>query len=370
MQRRSVRAAHPRQACQHIVLSSPPSSTPEEKLRHHTVHGRPVNGARSQRGVQRVDAAAAPSQSLLLYGALDTVADSEGGDDGKGCVSGSRRHGLPMAGHLKAKGGHELTVYTGRRPSPRNGSPSTAAKARRPRKRRPTARTLSCAASAMTTTCARSRSGQAGHSPAWRKARYSSTTPPPRPRSRASSLPRDRSAASTASTRRSPGGQAGAENGVLTVMCGGEAAAYARAEPVIAAYARMCKLLGAPGAGQLTKMVNQICIAGLVQGPGRGHPLRQEGRPRRRGGDPDHLQGCGAVLADGEPLQDHERRQVRLRLRSRLDAQGHVDLPRRGAQRTAPTCRSPRWSISFYAEVQKMGGKRWDTSSLLARLER
>ena len=62
------------------------------------------------------------------------------------------------------------------------------------------------------------------------------------------------------------GGQAGAENGVLTVMCGGEAAAYARAEPVIAAYARMCKLLGAPGAGQLTKMVNQICIAGIAQG--------------------------------------------------------------------------------------------------------
>ncbi|MGH6752812.1 MAG: NAD(P)-dependent oxidoreductase, partial [Bradyrhizobium sp.] len=62
------------------------------------------------------------------------------------------------------------------------------------------------------------------------------------------------------------GGQAGAENGVLTVMCGGAADAYAGAEPVIAAYARMCKLLGPAGSGQLTKMVNQICIAGLVQG--------------------------------------------------------------------------------------------------------
>jgi 3-hydroxyisobutyrate dehydrogenase len=66
------------------------------------------------------------------------------------------------------------------------------------------------------------------------------------------------------------GGQAGAENGALTVMCGGEAEPYGRAGPVIAAYARMCKLLGPAGAGQLTKMVNQICIAGLVQGLAEG----------------------------------------------------------------------------------------------------
>jgi len=66
------------------------------------------------------------------------------------------------------------------------------------------------------------------------------------------------------------GGQAGAENGVLTVMCGGDAEPYARAEKVIGSYARMCKLLGPAGAGQLTKMVNQICIAGLVQGLAEG----------------------------------------------------------------------------------------------------
>ncbi|HXO67823.1 MAG TPA: NAD(P)-dependent oxidoreductase, partial [Bradyrhizobium sp.] len=69
------------------------------------------------------------------------------------------------------------------------------------------------------------------------------------------------------------GGQAGAENGVLTVMCGGSAEAYAKAEPVIAAYARMCKLLGPAGSGQLTKMVNQICIAGVVQGLAEGFSL-------------------------------------------------------------------------------------------------
>src|SRR5947208_5577018 len=66
------------------------------------------------------------------------------------------------------------------------------------------------------------------------------------------------------------GGQAGAENGVLTVMCGGKEDAYAAAEPVIAAYARMCKRLGPAGSGQLTKMVNQICIAGLVEGLSEG----------------------------------------------------------------------------------------------------
>src|SRR5262249_35461532 len=74
------------------------------------------------------------------------------------------------------------------------------------------------------------------------------------------------------------GGQAGAENGVLTVMCGGEQAPYTRAEKVIAAYARMCKLIGPVGAGQLTKMVNQICIAGLVQGLAEGiHFARRAG---------------------------------------------------------------------------------------------
>src|SRR5262249_56711657 len=73
------------------------------------------------------------------------------------------------------------------------------------------------------------------------------------------------------------GGQAGAENGVLTVMCGGNEDAYAAAEPIInSAYARMCKRLGPAGAGQLTKMVNQICIAGLVQGLSEGIPFAKK----------------------------------------------------------------------------------------------
>ncbi len=132
------------------------------------------------------------------------------------------------------------------------------------------------------------------------------------------------------------GGQAGAENGAFTVMCGGDAAPYGRAESVIMAYARMCKLLGPAGAGQLTKMVNQICIGGLVQALSEGLHFARQGRPRRRSRGRNDLQGRGPVLADGEPLQDHARRQVRFRLRGRLDAQGSLHLPRRGAPQRRP----------------------------------
>ena len=126
------------------------------------------------------------------------------------------------------------------------------------------------------------------------------------------------------------GGQAGAENGVLTVMCGGDEDAYAGAEPIIAgAYARMCKRLGPAGAGQLTKMVNQICIAGLVQGLSEGIHFAKKSGPERARRDRHHLQGRGAVLADGEPLQGHERQQVRFRLCGGMDAQGPLDRDRR-----------------------------------------
>ena len=101
------------------------------------------------------------------------------------------------------------------------------------------------------------------------------------------------------------GGQAGAENGALTVMCGGDEAAYKKAEPVIAAYAKMCRLLGPSGSGQLTKMVNQICIAGVVQGLAEGlHFAQKAGLDGAAGGRRD-LERRGAILADGEPLQDH-----------------------------------------------------------------
>ena len=128
------------------------------------------------------------------------------------------------------------------------------------------------------------------------------------------------------------GGQAGAENGALTVMCGGEAEPYARAEKVIAAYARMCKLMGPPGSGQLTKMVNQICIAGLVQGLAEGiHFAKKAGLD---------IEKLIATISKGaaQSWQMENRYKTMaagkfdFRLRGRLDAQGPGDLPRRSAQ--------------------------------------
>ena len=118
------------------------------------------------------------------------------------------------------------------------------------------------------------------------------------------------------------GGQAGAENGQLTVMCGGEQAPFDKAKPVAMSYAKAITLIGPPGSGQITKMMNQMCIAGIVQGLFRGAQPRPARRARHGQGDGRDLQGRGAELADGEPLAEHDRRQVRLRLRRRLDAQG------------------------------------------------
>ena len=126
------------------------------------------------------------------------------------------------------------------------------------------------------------------------------------------------------------GGQAGAENGVLTIMCGGEQAAFERAKPVMEAYGRAVTLMGPAGAGQLTKMVNQLCIAGLVQGLAEAMNFGM-----RAGLDMEQViavisQGRRAVLADGQPRQDDGPGQVRLRLPGRVDAQGPQDLPRGG----------------------------------------
>ena len=138
------------------------------------------------------------------------------------------------------------------------------------------------------------------------------------------------------------GGQAGAENGFLTVMCGGEEDAYARAEPIIAAYARMCKRIGPAGAGQLTKMVNQICIAGLVEGLSEGiHFAKKAGLD---------VNAVVEVISKGAAQswqmenrsQDDERRQVRFRLCRRMDAQGSFDLHLRGpSQRRKPAGHEP-----------------------------
>jgi 3-hydroxyisobutyrate dehydrogenase len=165
------------------------------------------------------------------------------------------------------------------------------------------------------------------------------------------------------------GGQAGAENGVLTVMCGGSADAYAGAEPVIAAYARMCKLLGPAGSGQLTKMVNQICIAGLVQGLSEGiHFAKKSGLD---------VAAVIETISKGAAQSWQMENRYKTMNDGKFDFGFAVEWMRKDlsiciaeARRNGANLPVTALVDQFYAEVEKMGGKRWDTSSLLARLER
>jgi 3-hydroxyisobutyrate dehydrogenase len=165
------------------------------------------------------------------------------------------------------------------------------------------------------------------------------------------------------------GGQAGAENGVLTVMCGGDAAPYGRAESVIMAYARMCKLLGPSGAGQLTKMVNQICIGGLVQALAEGiHFAHKAGLD---------VEAVIETIAKGAAQSWQMENRYKTMNAGKFDFGFAVDWMRKDlaiclaeARRNGAQLPVTALVDQLYAEVQKMGGRRWDTSSLLARLER
>lgn len=165
------------------------------------------------------------------------------------------------------------------------------------------------------------------------------------------------------------GGQQGAEKGILTVMAGGEASVFATAEPVVACYARTFRLLGPAGAGQLTKMVNQICIAGLIEGLAEGvHFARAAGLDvqavidviSKGAAQSWQMENRHATMIAGEYEHGFAVDWVRKDLGYALD-----EARRNGAH-------LPVTAIvdQLYGEVQDMGGGRWDTSSLLARLER
>ena len=163
------------------------------------------------------------------------------------------------------------------------------------------------------------------------------------------------------------GGQAGAQNGVLTVMCGGDEAAYAKAEPQIKAFARACRLMGPSGAGQLTKMVNQICIAGLVQGLAEGvHFAMQAGLD---------AEAVIEVISKGAAQSWQMENRYKTMIAGKYDFGFAVDWMRKDLGICLDEARNngARLPVAalvdqFYADVQKMGGQRWDTSSLLARL--
>jgi 3-hydroxyisobutyrate dehydrogenase len=165
------------------------------------------------------------------------------------------------------------------------------------------------------------------------------------------------------------GGQAGAQNGVLTVMCGGDAEPYGRAEKVIAAYARMCKLIGGAGAGQLTKMVNQICIAGLVEGLAEAiHFAKKAGLD---------VETVIQTISKGAAQSWQMENRYKTMAEGKFDFGFAVDWMRKDmaiclaeARRNGAHLPVTALVDQFYSEVQKMGGRRWDTSSLIARLER
>ena len=163
------------------------------------------------------------------------------------------------------------------------------------------------------------------------------------------------------------GGQAGAENGVLTVMCGGEKAVYDRVEPIIMSYARACRLLGPTGSGQLTKMMNQICIAGLVQGLAEAIHFGQRAKL--------DIEAVLDVISKGAAGSWQMENRGKTMNEGKFDYGFAVDWMRKDlaicldeAKRNGALLPGTALVDQFYAEVQRLGGNRWDTSSLLARL--
>lgn len=163
------------------------------------------------------------------------------------------------------------------------------------------------------------------------------------------------------------GGQAGAENGILSVMCGGAEADYAAAEPVIAAYARICRHLGAVGAGQLAKMMNQICIAGLMQGLSEALAFGQKAG----------LDGAAVVevISQGAAGSWQMVNRHKTMLEDRFDFGFAVDWMRKDLKICLETADQIGAALpvtalvdQFYKDVQLMGGGRNDTSSLIRRL--
>jgi 3-hydroxyisobutyrate dehydrogenase len=164
------------------------------------------------------------------------------------------------------------------------------------------------------------------------------------------------------------GGEQGAKNGQLTIMCGGGQGAYAKAEPILKVYAKQCRRMGEAGAGQLTKMVNQICIAGLVQALSEGLSFA-----RHAGLDP---LAVVEVISKGAAQSWQMENRHKTMLEDHFEHGFAVEWMRKDLAIVLEEARHNGSSLpvtalvdQFYAEVEKMGGRRWDTSSLFARLE-
>jgi len=164
------------------------------------------------------------------------------------------------------------------------------------------------------------------------------------------------------------GGQAGAQNGQLTVMVGGDEEIFNAAKPIIGSYAKMVGLMGSAGTGQLTKMVNQICLAGVVQGLAEGiHFAKKSGLDVERVID---------VISKGAAQSWQMENRYKTMIASKFDFGFAVDWMRKDlamileeARKNGSKLAATALIDQFYAEVQAMGGRRWDTSSLIARID-
>jgi 3-hydroxyisobutyrate dehydrogenase len=165
------------------------------------------------------------------------------------------------------------------------------------------------------------------------------------------------------------GGQAGAENGQLSIMCGGSEEHYAAAEPVMLVYAKICRRMGESGAGQMTKMVNQICIAGLVQGLSEGLAFAEKAG----------LDGRAVVEVISQGAAGSW--QMTNRHKTMLDDEFEHGFAVNWMRKDLAICLATADEIGvslpltalvdqFYSDVQQMGGGRWDTSSLIRRLRK
>jgi 3-hydroxyisobutyrate dehydrogenase len=165
------------------------------------------------------------------------------------------------------------------------------------------------------------------------------------------------------------GGEQGAKNGQLTIMCGGTESDYAKAEPVMGSYAKRCKRLGEAGSGQLTKMVNQICIAGLVQGLSEGiHFAKKSGLD---------VAAVIDTISKGAAQSWQMENRYKTMNDDKYDFGFAVEWMRKDlgicfdeAARNGAALPVAKLVDQFYAEVEAMGGRRWDTSSLFARQEK
>ena len=163
------------------------------------------------------------------------------------------------------------------------------------------------------------------------------------------------------------GGEAGAVNGQLTIMCGGDEMAFQKANPIMNAYAKATKLMGNSGAGQLTKMVNQICIAGILQGLAKGVHFA-----KKAGLDVDEVvQAIGKGAAQSWQMDNRASTMAK----DEYEFGFAVDWMRKDlgialktAEEVGADLVMTKLVDEYYADVQKMGGQRWDTSSLLKRL--